>query len=132
MNTRQQTLDRYMDGFRRSDHPQILACLTDNVVWQVHGVRTTSGKAEFDTEIENPVFEGSPDLVVDRTLGMGDTFVVTGTGAGHIRDAGPFTFAFSDIFIFERDLITKIDSYVVPLTTPGSSDQGDSPASVAP
>ena len=50
MNTRQQTVHRYMDGFRRSDHDAILACLTDDVVWRIHGLRTTTGKPEFDDE----------------------------------------------------------------------------------
>lgn len=32
MTTRSETLDRYMEGFRRSDHGMILSCLTDDVV----------------------------------------------------------------------------------------------------
>jgi ketosteroid isomerase-like protein len=115
MSTRQQTVDRYMGGFRRSDHDTILACLTDDVVWHIHGVRTTTGKAEFDDEIENPAFEGSPELTVERTIDAGDTVVVTGTGAGHHRENGPFRFAYSDLFTFRDDLIAQVDSYVVPL-----------------
>jgi uncharacterized protein len=115
MTTRLETLDRYMEGFRRSDHELILGCLTDDVVWHVHGVRTTNGKAEFDDEIENPSFEGSPELVVDRTLEAGDVIVVTGTGIGHHREAGRFTFVYNDLFTFRDDLIAQVDSYVVPL-----------------
>ena len=66
MNTQTQIVHRYMDGFRRSDHDAILACLTDDVVWHIHGLRTTHGKAEFDDEIENPAFEGSPELTVEQ------------------------------------------------------------------
>ena len=73
MTNRQQIVHDYFEGFRRSDHAAILACLTDDVVWCIHGVRTTRGKAEFDDEIENPAFEGSPDLTVDRTITAGDT-----------------------------------------------------------
>ena len=40
-STRLEVLDRYMEGFRRSDHELVLGCLTDDVVWHVHGVRTT-------------------------------------------------------------------------------------------
>jgi ketosteroid isomerase-like protein len=110
------TLDRYMDGFRHSDHAGILACLTDDVVWDVHGVRTTHGKAEFDDEIENPVFEGSPELTVDRTLESGDVVITTGTGAGHLRGGADFRFVFSDLFTFRGDLIARVESYVVPVT----------------
>ncbi|NUS44946.1 MAG: nuclear transport factor 2 family protein [Mycobacteriaceae bacterium] len=115
MTTREQILDRYMDGFRRSDHEAILNCLTEDVVWRIHGVRTTSGKAEFDDEIENPAFEGSPALVVDRVIDAGSVFVVTGTGTGRHRERGPFHFAYNDLFTFRDNLIAQVDSYVVTL-----------------
>ena len=115
MNVRKQILHRYLDGFRHSDHEAILACLTDDVLWRIHGHRTTRGKAEFDDEIENPAFEGSPELTVDRTLEAGDILVVTGTGTGHHREHGRFQFAYSDLFTFRDKLISQVDSYVVPL-----------------
>jgi ketosteroid isomerase-like protein len=105
-----------MDGFRESNHEAILGCLTDDVVWCIHGLRTTHGKAGFDEEIENPSFEGSPQLVVERTIDAGDIVVVTGTGTGRHRDAGPFRFAYNDLFTFRDGLIARVDSYVVPLT----------------
>jgi ketosteroid isomerase-like protein len=115
MTIRQQIVHDYFEGFRRSDHAAILACLTDDVVWYIHGVRTTRGKAEFDDEIENPAFEGSPDLTVDRTIEAGDVVVVTGTGQGRHREAGPFRFAYNDLFTFRGDLIAQVDSYIVAL-----------------
>ena len=115
MTTRRQIVDRYMDGFRHSDHDAILACLTDDVVWHIHGFRTTRGKAEFDGEIENPAFEGRPELTVDRTLDADDVVVVTGTGVGRHREAGRFRFAYNDLFTFRDGLIAQVDSYVVPL-----------------
>lgn len=116
MSTKQEVVDRYMDGFRRSDHEAILGCLADDVVWHIHGFRTTTGKAEFDDEIENPAFEGSPRLTVERTIEAGDTVVVTGEGTGRHRENGPFRFAYNDLFTFRDGLISQVDSYVVPLT----------------
>jgi uncharacterized protein len=116
VNTQHQIVDRYMDGFRRSDHEAILDCLTDDVVWIIHGFRTTKGKAEFDGEIENPAFEGSPELSVERTVEDGDVVVVTGTGVGHHRENGRFRFAYGDLFTFRDGLIAQVDSYVVPLS----------------
>jgi uncharacterized protein len=115
MNTQQQIVHRYMDGFRRGDHDTILACLTDDVVWRIHGVRTTTGKADFDDEIENPAFEGNPELAVERTLHAGDVVIVTGSGVGHHRESGRFLFAYSDLFTFRNNLIAQVDSYVVPM-----------------
>jgi ketosteroid isomerase-like protein len=115
VTTQQRSVHRYIDGFRRSDHEAILGCLTDDVVWHIHGLRTTHGKAEFDDEIENPAFEGSPELTVERTIESENIVVVTGTGVGRHREAGPFRFAYSDLFTFRDGLIAQVDSYVVAL-----------------
>jgi len=114
MSRRTETVQQYLEGFRRSDHAMILECLTDDVIWVIHGGRTTRGKAEFDSEIENPAFQGSPDLVVDRQIEAADVVLLTGVGVGFHRDAGPFHFAYSDLFTFRDDLISQVDSYVVP------------------
>jgi ketosteroid isomerase-like protein len=34
-STNKDTVERYLDGFRRMDHPQILGCLTDDITWTV-------------------------------------------------------------------------------------------------
>ena len=112
----QRIVDLYIDGFRRSDHEAVLGCLTDDVVWRIHGLRTTHGKAEFDDEIENPAFEGSPELTIERTVEAGDVVVVTGTGVGNHRKTGSFRFAYCDLFTFRDGLIAQVDSYVVPLS----------------
>ena len=115
MSPQELLVQRYMDGFQRSDHPAILSCLTDDVVWRIFGSRTTQGKAAFDKEIETPGFEGSTDYSVERTLSAGDTTIITGTGHGRHVTTGPFQFAFSDVFTFRDGLISQVDSYVVPL-----------------
>jgi hypothetical protein len=37
MTANKQTVERYMDGFRRTDRAQILSCLTDDVEWLIPG-----------------------------------------------------------------------------------------------
>ena len=32
---------RYLDGFRKNDHEQILSCLTDDIEWTVFGAFKT-------------------------------------------------------------------------------------------
>lgn len=110
-----------MDGFRASDHEAVLSTLTDDVVWVIRGARATRGKAEFDSEIENPDFEGSPTLTVDRVIEAGDDVAITGTGIGRHRQAGEFQFGFNDIFTFRGDLIAQVDSYVVMLPNLGGA-----------
>ena len=113
MSIQEEQVQRYMDGFRRSDHQAILACLTDDVVWRIHGARTTRGKAEFDTEISVPGFEGSPDLSIERMISSGDTTVITGSGHSSHQSVGPIHFAYCDVLTFRDGLISEVDSYMV-------------------
>ena len=118
MTTRKAVTDRYIEGFRRSDHDMVLACLTDDVVWDLPGFRYLEGKEAFDGEIENEAFEGSPTLAIDRVVEEGDTVVAIGRGIGHFATGEVHRFAFVDVFTFRDDLIAKVESYVVPLPEP--------------
>ena len=115
---RKAVVERYFDGFRISDHGLILELLTDDVAWDLPGFRHLVGKEAFDGEIENEAFTGSPTLVLDRLVEEGDTVVAIGTGRGNHREAGPFAFAYCDVFTFRDDLIRRVESYVVPLGGP--------------
>ena len=61
----QETVTRYMDGFRHTDRDRILSCLTDDVEWQLPGMFHTRGKAEFATHIVDEGFTGKPAITVD-------------------------------------------------------------------
>lgn len=37
MTANKKTVEIYMDGFNKSDHKQILSCLTDDVEWVMPG-----------------------------------------------------------------------------------------------
>ncbi len=84
-------------------------------MWVIHGHRVTTGRAEFDAEIENPGFSGRPELDIHRMLEDHEVVVVTGEGRGVSIEHGPFRFAFNDLFTFRDGLIARVDSYVVPL-----------------
>jgi ketosteroid isomerase-like protein len=104
-------VEAYIDGFRRSDHEAILACLDDDVVWVLHGYRTLQGKAAFDDEIENDAGVGSPTLHLDRLVEEGDTVVAVGTGEMTLKDSGSVAFVFAEIFTFTGDTISRIETF---------------------
>ena len=118
MSNNTDLVEAYMEGFRRSDKPGILALLSDDVVWDLPGFRHLTGKADFEAEIVNPQFEENPTLVVDRKVEQGDTVVCIGEGQGQMKSGEAFRFAFCDVFTFRGDLIGRVESYVVPLTGP--------------
>jgi ketosteroid isomerase-like protein len=119
VSARKAIVERYFDGFRRSDHEQILSCLTDDIVWDIAGFKHLEGKDAYDSEIENAAFVGSPILDVDRLIEEGDAIVAIGRGSSTLADGTPFEFAFCDVFTFAGELIGWRESYVVPLSQPG-------------
>jgi uncharacterized protein len=116
MSVRKEVVEKYIEGFRRSDHEQILSTLTDDVVWELFGYTTLTGKDAFDKEIENPDFVGSPELTIDRLVEEGDTVVAVGSGKVARRDGQPLAFVFSDVFTFAGDKISRLETYQVNLS----------------
>ena len=112
---RKEVVEQYFEGFRRSDHAQILACLTDDVVWDLPGYRHLAGKEAFDQEIENEEFVGSPLLTVDRLVEEAGTVVAIGSGQTTHKSGGVLRFEFCDVFTFAGDRIRRVESYLVPL-----------------
>lgn len=37
MTENKKTIEKYMQGFRASDHSKILSCLTDDIYWEMPG-----------------------------------------------------------------------------------------------
>jgi len=109
-------VEQYFDGFRTSDHEKILACLTDDVVWDLVGYVHLSGKAAFDNEIENEQFVGLPTLNVDRLVEEGATVVALGDGQGAHVSGNVHRFSFVTVFTFVGDLVGRVESWVIPLT----------------
>ncbi len=60
MSENKKIVKKYIDGFEKSDHKQILSCLTEDVIWLIPGMFRKKGKKKFDSEIENENFVGSP------------------------------------------------------------------------
>ncbi len=79
MTENKKTIEKYMDGFNKSDHKQILSCLTEDVEWILPRIFHHIGKDAFDKEIENPAFEGKPFIVVTRAIEENNIVIIEGT-----------------------------------------------------
>ena len=88
MSTRKALVERYIDGFRRGDHEQILSCLTDDILWEIHGHATVRGKADFASTIESDATPGRPTLMIDRLIEEGNSLVAVGSGSVALATGG--------------------------------------------
>jgi len=113
---RKAAVEAYLEGFRRGDHAAILACLTDDVVWDMPGYFSHRGKDAFDKEIENDAFVGHPVITADRLVEEGDTVVAIGAVEASWRSGDRLQAVFADVFTFRGDKISRVETYQVNLT----------------
>ena len=113
MTPNQRTVEAYMDGFRRTDRPQILSCLTDDVEWLIPGVFHVKGKAEFDTHIVDDGFDGSPAITITRLTDLGDVVVAEGFVRAGRTDGAVVNLAFCDVFDMQDTKIRRLVSYLM-------------------
>lgn len=106
------TIEKYIDGFNKSDHAQILSCLTDDVVWEMPGIFYHEGKKAFDREIENPAFEGKPVVVITRVTEENNVVVAEGTVKGKRKGGEVFNAVFCDVFDMENTKIKRLIGYI--------------------
>jgi ketosteroid isomerase-like protein len=111
MTENKRTVDKYMDGFRQSDHAQILSCLTDDIEWETPGAFHLSGKDAFDEEIENEAFVGSPTITITRMTEENDVVVAEGSVRTQRKDGGVLSLRFCDVFVMRAGKIKRLTSY---------------------
>ena len=109
----QATIDAYMDGFRKSDRRQVLACLTDDVEWILPGLFHAHGKDEFASHIVDEGFESHPDITVTRSFANADVVVSEGRVRARRTDGGVMNLVFCDVFEMRDGKIARLTSYLM-------------------
>jgi ketosteroid isomerase-like protein len=115
MTENKRTVERYMDGFRKTDHEQILSCLTDDVEWEIPGAFRIAGKEAFDRHIEDEAFTGKPAITVTRLTEEDDVVVAQGSVRAGRKDGGTLDLEFCDVFEMQDGKIRRLVSYLVPI-----------------
>jgi len=113
MTRNKQTVQRYMEAFRKSDHAEVLACLTDDVEWVIPGAFHLRGKEAFDREIENEAFVGRPAIDVTRLVEEDEVVVAEGSVRSARRDGGVLNAVFCDVFVMREARIRHLTSYLM-------------------
>ena len=113
MTENKETVERYMDGFIRTNHEQILSCLTEDVEWEMPGTFQLVGKEAFDKEIGNDAFVGSPAITVTRIVEENDIVIAEGAVRVKKRDGGLLNAVFCDVFTMENAKIKRLTTYLV-------------------
>ena len=115
MTPNRTTVERYMEGFRRTDRPAILSCLTDDVEWVVPGMFSLRGKDDFARHIVDDGFAGRPDIEVHRWIETGDVVVAEGSVRAPKTDGTTMHLVFCDVFDLRGGKIRRLVSYLMEL-----------------
>ena len=113
MTPNQRTVERYMDGFRRTDREQILSCLTDDVRWLIPGVFDVRGRDGFEGHIVDEGFTDRPEIVVTRLIEAGDVVVAEGFVRAPRTDGTVLHLVFCDVFEMRDAKIRSLTSYLM-------------------
>jgi ketosteroid isomerase-like protein len=115
MSQNKQTVETYLDGFRKNDHAQILSCLTDDIEWTVFGAYRLTGKEAYDDAIESPGFIAPPQLEVVRMVEEGDVVMAELTGSVK-RDTGDvMRMSMAEVFRMRDGKICERRAWVIEL-----------------
>jgi ketosteroid isomerase-like protein len=106
------TVERYMDGFRKTDRRQILECLTEDVEWEIPGVFRVRGREAFAGHIVDEGFVPPPEITVNRLTEENDVVVAEGSVRAPRTDGTVLRLAFCDVFEMRDGLIRRLVSYL--------------------
>jgi ketosteroid isomerase-like protein len=112
---RKAVVERYTDGFRTGDLAKILSCLSDDVVWALHGSKTLTGKTAFAAEADS-AGAPNPELTLDRLVEDGDMVAAVGHGSVALGDADPAEFVYAEVFTFTDGLVSRLDTFHIWLS----------------
>lgn len=112
MTENKHIIEKYIDGFNKSDHGQILSCLTDDVEWIMPGIFHHVGKEAFDKEIENPAFMGKPIVALTRMTEENDVVIAEGSVQARKKEGDVLELVFCDVFEMRDGKIKKLIGYI--------------------
>jgi len=116
MSRNTDTVNAYLDGFRRNDHAQILSCLTDDITWTVFGAFKLKGKDAYDKAIDGaPAFIDPPELEVVRMVEQGDVVMAELTGTARRAAGGEMRMSMAEVFVMREGKIAERRAWVIVL-----------------
>src|SRR5687768_12163565 len=115
MTPNKRTVETYMEGFRRTDRPQILSCLGDDVEWEIPGAFHVRGKEDFARHIVDDGFTLGPMITVNRLTESDDVVVAEGSVRTQRKDGTFLNPAFCDVFEMQGGKIRRLTSYLMEI-----------------
>ena len=115
MSENKQTVEAYLEGFRKNDHAQILSCLTEDIEWTVFGGFRLTGKEAYDAAIEGPGFVPPPQLQVVRMVEEDDVVMAELTRSVKRENGDVMRMSMAEVFRMRNGKIYERRAWVIEL-----------------
>ena len=115
MTENKRVVEAYMEGFRTTDRPLILSCLSDDVEWEIPGAFHVRGKEAFGGHIVDESFVERPSITVTRLIEENDVVVAEGLVRTERKDGTVLNLAFCDVFEMESHKVRRLISYLTEI-----------------
>jgi ketosteroid isomerase-like protein len=110
MTANKHTVQKFMDAVSKSNHADVLSCLTDDAEWVIPGVTHTKGKDAFDKQIESEV---SCTITVTRMTEENNVVIAEGSVQIAKMDGGLRNSVFCDVFVLQDTKIKHLTAYLM-------------------
>ena len=114
MSARKAVVQTHVDP--PSHSAAIPACLTEDVVWEIHGHATARGRDEFAGSISEDATPDTPTPELERLVEEGDTVVAVVNGSVAPAAGGRPVFVVCNVLPFAGDRIRHLAGYRVDLS----------------
>lgn len=102
-------------GFEAGDEAMILACLADDVRWDVPPHFTAEGKEAFRQRITSAEADGPPVITLHHLVAEDDWVTVEGYVENKFKAGGVFKARFHNAYRLRDGKVVTMTSYVVPV-----------------
>lgn len=117
MTEKEKFIQELNDAFAKGDVPYILDCMADDIVWEMIGGNTSSGKTEIEKEMEAMKDIEMLEMKLDKVVTHGKS--AAANGFFRLKKNGEEkTYGFCDMYEFsgfKKAKVRKMISYVIPL-----------------
>lgn len=116
MSPNTEVVNRYLDGFRKNDHEQILSCLSEEIEWTVFGAFRLNGKEAYDQNIDGaPEFVDPPELELVRMVEQDDVVMAELSGSVKRAAGGEMRMSMAEVFVMRDGKIAERRAWVIQL-----------------
>jgi ketosteroid isomerase-like protein len=109
--SRARTVHAFAAAFATCDLDAVLACVSEDLVWDLNGELAADGRAAFEERMREIFFRGCAEITIEQLIEDGDVFVALNRGR-FVSDHGEaLVFVSAEAYTFTGDKVSHLQTY---------------------